>query len=78
MQSVSVHEAKIHLSRLLAQVLAGDEIIINKSGRPVAKLSSLGPQNNVKRKPGLLKGKIRISNNFDAPLPKSLLSKFEK
>ena len=70
MQSVNVHEAKTHLSKLLAQVLAGDEIIINRSGKPVARLTSLRPENATKRKAGLLKGKIRISADFDAPLPK--------
>lgn len=77
MQNVNVHEAKTHLSRLLAQVLAGEEIIINKSGKPVAKLSPLEPKNAPKRRAGLLKGKIRIGTNFDAPLPKGQLSKFE-
>jgi prevent-host-death family protein len=78
MHHVNVHEAKTHLSRLLAQVLAGEEIIISKSGKPVAKLSPLYPKNPIKRKPGLLKGKIRIGADFDAPLPKGLLSKFEE
>ncbi len=78
MQTVNVHEAKTHLSRLLAQVLAGEEIIINKSGKPVAKLVSLRKEDSKKRKPGLLKGKVRVSANFDAPLPSGLLSQFEE
>lgn len=78
MQTVNVHEAKTHLSRLLAQVVAGDEIIISKSGKPVAKLVSLSSENTGKRKSGLLKGKMSIRGDFDKPLPKSLLSKFEK
>jgi len=77
MQNVNVHEAKTHLSRLLVMVMAGDEIIINKSGKPVAKLSPISHKNAAKRKAGLLKGKIRISADFDAPLPKDLFSKFK-
>jgi prevent-host-death family protein len=77
MQHVNVHEAKTHLSRLLAQVLAGEEIIINKSGKPVAKLIACGLDNTKKRRAGLLKGKIRIGTDFDAPLPKAMLAKFE-
>jgi len=77
MQHVNVHEAKTHLSRLLAQVLAGEEIIISKSGKPVAKLGPCDSENTKKRKAGLLKGRIRISPDFDAPLPKALLAKFE-
>jgi prevent-host-death family protein len=78
MQTVNVHEAKTHLSKLLAQVLAGEEIIISRSGKPVAKLISLSSENTGKRKSGLMKGKIHIRADFDAPLPKGLLSKFEK
>jgi prevent-host-death family protein len=78
MQTVNVHEAKTHLSKLLAQVIAGEEIIISKSGKPVARLISLSSENTGKRKAGLLKGKISIRADFDEPLPKSLLSKFEK
>ena len=78
MHNVNVHEAKTHLSRLLVQVLAGEEIIINKSGKPVAKLSPVYPKNIAKRKAGLLKGKIRISADFDAPLPKYVLTGFNK
>jgi prevent-host-death family protein len=77
MQNVNVHEAKTHLSKLLAQVLAGEEIIINKSGKPIAKLVAVRAENASKRKAGLLKGKINISADFDAPLPKGLLLKFE-
>jgi len=78
MHSVNVHEAKTHLSRLLVQVLAGEEIIINKSGKPIAKLGPIYPKSPAKRKAGLMKGKIRIRADFDAPLPKNLLDSFNK
>lgn len=74
MQTVSVHQAKTHLSRLLEKVTAGEEIIICKADRPVAKLVALDTKNAVERKPGLLKSKIRIRKDFDAPLPSDILS----
>ncbi len=76
MISVNVHEAKTHLSRLLKRVAAGEEIIISKAGKPMAKLSPLSkPQTD--RVPGLDKGVIQIPDDFDAPLPEDLLVRFE-
>ena len=76
MISVNVHEAKTHLSRLLERVAAGEEILISKAGKPMAKLTPLSkPQNN--RVPGLDKAVIQIPDDFDAPLPDDLLELFE-
>ena len=76
MISVNVHEAKTNLSRLLKRVAAGEEIIISKAGKPMAKLSPLSkPQTN--RVPGLDKGVVQIPDDFDAPLPEDLLVLFE-
>jgi prevent-host-death family protein len=76
MISVNVHEAKTHLSRLLERVAAGEEILISKAGKPMAKLTPLSkPQ--VNRVPGLDKGVIKIPDDFDAPLPDDLLQLFE-
>lgn len=76
MHTVNIHEAKTHLSRLLEAVLRGEEIIIAKSGKPIAKL---GPIESTQpdRKFGVLKGKIKIATDFDAPLPKDVLDSFE-
>ncbi len=70
---VNVHEAKTHLSRLLARVSRGEEIVTAKDGQPVAKLVAISPR---ERKPGRLKGRIRIGKNFDAPLPRALAKAF--
>lgn len=69
----NVHDAKTHLSRLLDRAADGEEIIIAKSGRPVAKLVRLSPQ---PRRPGSLKGRIKIGPDFDAPLPEEVLAAF--
>lgn len=76
MRQVNIHEAKSQLSRLLAEVEAGEEIIIARSGKPVARLIS-AKSSTQPRKPGVLKGQIWMSEDFDAPLPDDLLEAFE-
>ena len=75
MPRVNIHEAKTRFSRLVDLVAGGDEIIITKSGKPVARLISYAAKGAVRR-PGSMRGKIRIKKNFDAPLPKELLDAF--
>jgi prevent-host-death family protein len=72
--AVSVHEAKTHLSRLLERVEGGESIVITRSGSPVAEL---GPLARSPRRPGRLKGRIRMARDFDAPLPEEVLHGFE-
>jgi len=62
---VNIHEAKTHFSKLLAQVSAGEEIIIAKAGKPVARLAPIETKAAKKRVPGIDKGKIWISEDFD-------------
>jgi prevent-host-death family protein len=73
MEVFNVHDAKTHLSRLLERVAKGEEIIIAKSGRPVAKLVRVAVE---PRRPGRLKGRIRIGSDFDDPLPEEVLAAF--
>ena len=74
--TVNVHQAKTHLSRLLDEVAAGAEVVIAKAGRPVARLVPLEPVVRKKRL-GLLKGRIDVPDDFDAPLPRDMLADFE-
>lgn len=76
-ETVNIHEAKTHLSRLLARVSKGEEIVIAKAGRPVARLVPLANA-IVRRAPGSAAGLVRISDDFDAPLPEDLLEEFER
>ncbi len=69
----NVHDAKTHLSRLLERVAQGEEVIIAKSGRPIAKLVRMTVE---PRRPGRLKGRIRIGLDFDEPLPDKILAAF--
>jgi len=73
MELVNVHYAKTHLSRLLERVAAGEEILLGKNGKPLAKLV---PVPLVTRQPGRLKGKIKIAADFDAALPDDLAAAF--
>lgn len=63
----NIHEAKTHFSKLLERVLNGEEVIIAKAGKPVARI--LPVTTSVSRRlPGVDKGKIVIMPNFDDPL----------
>lgn len=76
MDTVNIHQAKTQLSRLIERVCAGEEIIIARGGKPVARLAPL-LQSAKPRTPGLLKGKIWVAKDFNAPLPDDLLDLFE-
>ena len=76
MTKVNVHEAKTHLSRILERVASGEEIVIAKAGKPVARLVGVAGARRP-RVPGTLRGKIRIAPDFDAPLPDEMLDEFE-
>ena len=69
MQTVNIHEAKTHLSRLLSRAHAGDEIIIAKAGTPYAKLVPF--EQLTKREPGIAKG--AVTDAFFEPLPEEEL-----
>jgi prevent-host-death family protein len=78
MHIVNVHAAKTHLSRLIDEAAAGNEIIIARAGKPVAKLVPLVaiPQ-KARRVLGRMAGEIKVSADFDAPLPDAMLDAFE-
>ncbi len=76
MRTVNIHEAKTQLSRLLAAVEAGDEVLISRAGKPIARLVGLQP--TPRRRPlGLLEGKFAVPVDFDAPLPDDIQTLFE-
>ena len=70
---VNIHEAKTQFSKLLKRVGNGEEIIISKAGKPIARLV---PMNEImeKRLPGTAKGEVFIAEDFDAPLPESIMT----
>lgn len=70
---VNVHEAKANLSRLLEKVRQGEEVVIGKGGRPVARLVPIEAP-RARREPGSARGTFRMSDDFDSPLPRRALS----
>jgi len=74
MQITNISEAKAHLSALIEKVIAGEEVIIGKAGKPVARLIRY-ERNKQARKPGALQGKITIADDFDA-LPEDIATAF--
>ena len=75
MPKINIHEAKTHLSRYVEEAAQGKEIIIAKAGKPVARIAPLTAV-KVARKLGLLDGKARIPDDFNAPLPDEVLARF--
>lgn len=73
---VNIHEAKTHLSRLLARVVAGEEITIARAGKPIARLVPVPPERE-DRIPGRYAGEGWISEDFNDPLPEELQRLFE-
>ena len=76
MTIVNVHEAKTHLSRLLARVEAGEEIVIARRGKPVARLVPHRASRPVRRF-GALKGRLTVDDSVFDPLPESELAGWE-
>jgi prevent-host-death family protein len=75
MIEVGVHEAKTNLSRLLRYVAAGEEVVIQRRGEPIAKMVPIAPV--LQRVLGEDAGVYQVPDDFDAPLPDELLQAFE-
>ena len=72
-KTVNLYQAKTQLSRLVDEAAAGVEVVIAKSGVPLARLVPFRPERRP-RTPGLFKGRVRIGRDFDAPLPAAALA----
>lgn len=77
MQTFNIHAAKTQLSRLVEEAAAGHEIIIARAGKPVARLVPFHAPAPAQRSLGTLSGRLRIPDDFDAPLPDTVLDSFE-
>jgi len=74
-KTVNLHAAKTHLSRLVDEAVAGEEIVIAKAGKPMVRLVAVSPS---RRRTGFGadRGKIWVSDDFDAQLPRGVLRAF--
>jgi prevent-host-death family protein len=77
MKTINIHEAKTHLSRLLKRVAAGEDVVISKAGRPIARLVPIAPPAG-ERVLGSEKGKFVVPFDFTDPLPGEILAEFER
>lgn len=73
--AVNIHEAKTRFSKLLKRVQLGEEIVIARAGRPVARLAPLAQPARA-RKPGSARGRVTMAADFDAPLPRGIQKAF--
>lgn len=73
-RSINIYQAKTHLSKLVDQAAAGEDVLISRAGKPVARLRALREAKRPVR--WLLKGRVKLSRDFDAPLPQDLQAQF--
>ena len=76
MEKVQLHEAKARLSELVDRAQSGEEVVISRHGKAVAKLVGYAPKRG-SRKGGLLRGRIKFRKGWDKPLPDDILAAFE-
>jgi prevent-host-death family protein len=76
METVNIYEAKTRLSQLVDKVASGEDVVISRNGKPLVRITRLETAKRPVRF-GVLKGKVKIASDFDAPLPASVLASFE-
>jgi prevent-host-death family protein len=74
---VNIYDAKTRFSELVDKAAAGDEVIVSRNGKPLVRITRLEGGQKQRIKFGTLKGKIKLSADFDAPLPDEVLAGFE-
>ncbi len=72
---VNIHEAKTHFSKLLRRVAAGEEVVIARAGRPIAKI--VGVNADQPRRFDVDRGLFKVPEDFDEPLSDEMLDAFE-
>ena len=76
MEQVNIYQAKTHFSKYVEQAESGEDVIIARGGKQVARLTAIEPRKRPIRF-GVLKGKVQVSADFDAPLPDEVIAGFE-
>lgn len=77
MIKVNIHEAKTHFSQILNRVGNGEDVVIAKAGKPIARIVPIRKEGK-KRRPGSAKGRIVLEDSFFEPLPDNIVSEFER
>jgi prevent-host-death family protein len=77
METVNIYDAKTRLSQLVDKAASGEDVVVSRNGKPLVRITRLeGSKRRIKF--GVLKGKVKIGSDFDAPLPKQVLAGFER
>ena len=76
-ETVNIYDAKTRLSQLVDKAAAGEDVVVSRNGKPLGRITRLEePKRKIKF--GILKGKVKVAPDFDAPLPEEILSTFER
>ncbi len=76
METVNIYDAKTRLSQLVDKAASGEDVVVSRNGKPLVRITRLvAPKRRIKF--GVLKGKIKVASDFDAPLPDEVLAAFE-
>jgi len=76
METVNIYDAKTRLSQLVDKAASGEDVVVSRNGKPLVRITRLeGARRRIKF--GVLKGKVTVREDFDAPLPDSVLAAFE-
>ena len=76
METVNIYEAKTRLSQLVDKAASGEDVVVSRNGKPLVRITRLDvPQRPIRF--GVLKGKVKVAADFDAPLPEEVLASFE-
>ena len=78
MPTVNIYEAKTHFSKLVDTAASGEDVIIARNGKPVARLTTIEQPQKPRYRLGLLEGKGWIADDFDDPLPDDIQALFER
>ena len=77
METVNIYDAKTRFSQLVDKAAAGEDVVISRHGKPLVRLTQLAePTRRVRF--GVLEGKVKVADDFDAPLPGNVLAEFER
>ena len=77
MTTVNIYDAKTQLSQLVDKAAAGQDVVVCRNGKPLVRITRLQEKKS-RVKFGVLKGKVRIADDFDAPLPDDVLADFNE
>jgi prevent-host-death family protein len=76
METVNIYDAKTRLSQLVDKAASGEDVVVSRNGKPLVRITRLQePKQRIQF--GLLKGRLKVSASFDAPLPDEVLAGFE-